>query len=210
MAATARTRVLVAEDFPLMREALLATLESDPGIDVVGSAADGVEALDRAREQRPDVLVLDLRMPRMTGVMVLRCLTSDLPGVRGLVVTGFDDGADLAGAVAAGAAGVLTKRATAEELLDAVAAVHRGERVICPSIASLLDPPESAWARFSPSELSVLRLVAAGETDGEISSALGVSPRTVQNRLTSIRAKTGVERRPELARWAGEHVGRPA
>jgi two-component system response regulator DesR len=143
-------------------------------------------------------------MPRMTGTMVLHHLAAELPDVRALVVTGYEDPPAIADALAAGAAGVLTKRATADELLEAVAAVHRGERVVSPSLAP--SGPPAADTRFTSSELQVLCLVAQGATDLAISDLLGVSPRTVQNNLTRIRHKTGVERRTELARWAGEHL----
>jgi two-component system, NarL family, response regulator len=198
-------RVLVADDFPLMREAFAATLAADPSLDVVATAADGAEALHLTRERRPDVAVLDLRMPRMTGAMVLACLSAELPEVRVLVVTGYDDAASLAQALEAGAAGVLTKRATGQELRDAVAAVHRGERVACASLPAPAGGGQPTL-RLTASELDVLRMVADGRTDGQIASALHLSPRTVQYRVSRLRAKTGVARRTELACWAGEHL----
>jgi two-component system, NarL family, response regulator DevR len=203
------TRVLVADDFPLMLEAFAATLAADPAVEVVATAIDGVDALEKAREQRPDVVVLDLRMPRMTGTTVLRCLANELPETRGLVVTGYDDPDAVAEALDAGAAGVLTKRATGDELRGAIQDVRRGERVLSPSLAPTAPAVgrEGPAARFSACELEVLCLIAGGATDGAVSTALGLSPRTVQNRLTRIRQKTGVERRTELARWAGEHLG---
>jgi len=207
--AAATPRVVIADDFPLMREAFASSLAAEGDVEVVGTAADGVEALERTREARPDVLVLDLRMPRMSGEMVLECLRTAAPSTRVLVVTGYDDRDAIAGAAAAGAAGILTKRATRRELVDAVLAVHRGERVLCESlVAHVAEPRPDAEvrARFTDSELEVLCLVADGETDLQISRTLGVSPRTVQNHLGRIREKTGVARRTELARWAGEHL----
>ena len=198
-------RVLVADDFPLVREAFAATLAADPALEVVASAADGAEALHLTRELRPDVAVLDLRMPRMTGAMVTACLTAELPEVRVLVVTGFDDPATLAQAVAVGAAGVVTKRVTGPELREAVAAVHRGERVSCASLPEHVGEGVPTL-RLTSSELDVLRLVADGRTDDQIATALHLSPRTVQYRLARLREKTGVARRTELACWAGEHL----
>ena len=197
--------MLVADDFPLMRDAFAAALAADPSFRVVAMAEDGVEALRLARERRPDVAVLDLRMPRMTGAMVLACLTEELPEVRVLVVTGYDDPSSLAQAVAAGAAGVLTKRASGQELREAVAAVHRGQPVSCASLPAHVDEGARGES-FTASELDVLRMVADGCTDGQIAAALHLSPRTVQYRLTRLREKTGAARRTELACWAGEHL----
>jgi DNA-binding NarL/FixJ family response regulator len=207
-------RVLVVDDFPLVRDAMAASL-TRAGIDVVGTAADGEEALDLARRLRPDVIVLDLMMPRMTGLMALTYLHAELPGVRVLLLTARDEPATIVDAVAAGAAGFLTKRATGEEVAAAVRAVHRGESVICPSMAGHLlaglrgrtrDPWSGTTSSLSRDELEVLRLVAEGRTDLQISHALFISPRTVQSQLTRIRQKTGVRRRAELSRWAAEHL----
>jgi DNA-binding NarL/FixJ family response regulator len=209
---TAMTRVLVVDDFPLVRDALAASLKR-AGIDVVGTAGDGEEALDLARRLCPDVIVLDLMMPRMTGLMALTHLSAELPQVRVLLLTARDEPEVIIDAVSAGAAGFLTKRASGAELATAVRAIHEGESVICPTMAGHLmaglrggAPATGTAAALNRDELDVLRLVADGQTDVQISRALYISPRTVQSHLSKIRRKTGVQRRAQLSRWAAEHL----
>ncbi len=207
-------RVVVADDFPLVREGLVRALERDPGIEVVGQADNGREALELAHAHAPDVMVLDLRMPEMGGIAVLERIREELPAIRVLIMTASEKAESLLDAVSAGAAGYLSKRATAEELRQAVITAHGGGSVITPALASHLLREFSHNARgegsslrpaLGPRELDVLRLVAQGHTDTEIGKALYVSPRTVQNHLTRIREKTGLRRRSELTRWAVEH-----
>ena len=207
-------RVLVVDDFPLVREATAASL-ARAGLDVVGTAGDGEEALDQARRLRPDVIVLDLMMPRMTGLIALTYLHVELPDVRVLLLTAREEPGAIIDAVAAGAAGFLTKRASGSEVAAAVRAIHRGEPVICPSMAGHLmaglrertdAPRPTTTSALNRDELEVLRLVADGRTDIEISEALFISPRTVQSQLARIRRKTGVQRRAQLSRWAAEHL----
>jgi len=208
-------RVLVADDFPLVREGLTAALRKDEDIEVVGVAADGVEALEKARTLRPDVVLLDLRMPRMSGLVVLTHLATDMPSVRVLAVSASVDARSVLDALAAGADGYLTKHIDAAELRVAVRAVFRGEPVIAPGLARHLledlrersgGPAPASVTGLTRAELNVLRLVAEGQTDRQISDALYMSPRTVQSNLGRIRTKVGVRRRTELARWATEHL----
>ena len=210
-----RIRTLVVEDFPLMRDAFAAALARDPGIEVVGTAADGREGLERARELQPDVVLVDLHMPELGGMMLLERLRTELPQVRALVVTASEKSEPLLDAVAAGAAGYLTKRASAEELRQAVLTVHGGGSVIAPQLAPhLLNAYSRAASGESPtlrskltaSEHEVLRLVAQGLTDRQIAERVHVSPRTVQNHLASVKRKTNTRRRSELARWAVLHA----
>ncbi len=209
-------KVLVADDFPLVREGMGCALSRDPDITVVGFAGDGPTALEQARELRPDVVVLDLGMPGMSGLVVLTQITADLPEARVLVVS--DDTCDprAVHAVAAGATGLVSKAVTAEELLDAVHAVYRGEPVLGHDLlAELLTGVRRALAdgrsQMTPraltvNELEVLRLVAEGRTDAQISESLYISSRMVQSHLSRIRTKIGVRRRAQLARWATEHA----
>jgi DNA-binding NarL/FixJ family response regulator len=207
-------RVLVADDFPLMRQAVVAALESDPGIHVVGEAADGEEALTRARETHPDVLLLDLYMPGLSGLGVLSQIREEMPDVRVLVMTASEKHESLVQAVGAGAAGYITKRSTVPQLRDAVTTVHGGGAAVSPALTAHLlrafssgtgGVPRSR-ALLGQRELEVLRLVAEGMTDDEISRRLFISPRTVQAHLARVRDKTGVRRRSQLARWATEHA----
>jgi DNA-binding NarL/FixJ family response regulator len=210
-----KIRVLVAEDHPLVREGIIRALEHDPGLEVVGEADNGLTAMELARQLKPDVIVLDLRMPQLGGAVVLERLRTELPGIRALVMTANESPESLLDAVAAGAAGYLSKRTTGEELRQAVITIHGGGSVITPELARHLLREFSGTARGEGSsvrpllaarEMEILRLVADGLTDNEIGKQLYISPRTVQNHLTHIREKTGVRRRSELARWAVEHA----
>ena len=210
-----RIRVLLIDDFPLVREGMAAALARDPGIDVVGHAENGAAGLALARELRPDVVLLDLHMPEMGGMVVLERLRRELPQTRALVMTASEKAETLLAAVSAGAAGYITKRSSRQELCDAVITVHGGGSVIAPSLAGhLLRQYQKASkgdtadlrSQLSGRELEVLRLVAQGLTDKQIAREIYVSPRTVQNHLASIRGKTGLRRRSELTRWAVVHA----
>ena len=209
-----KIRVVVADDFPLVREGVVRALNQDPGIVVVAQAENGQEALDVAQELHPDVMILDLRMPDLGGLAVLDKLRSTQPDIRVIVMTASEQASTLLDAIAAGAAGYLSKRSTGEELRQAVITAHAGGSVITPSLASHLLKEFSSSARGEQSpvrplqgrELDVLRLVVQGKTDNEIGRELFISPRTVQNHLTRIREKTGLRRRSELTRWAVEHA----
>jgi two-component system NarL family response regulator len=208
-------RVLVADDFPLVRDALATALSRHPEIEIAGVASDGIETLEQAHALRPDVVVLDLRMPRMSGLVALTRLSAELPTLRVLLLTACEEPEIVIDAVSAGAAGFVTKRITGTELADAVCAVHRGDPVVDASLTAHLVAGlrRDAGARaggstgnLTTNELNVLRLVADGRTDNQISQTLYISPRTVQSHLSRIRAKTGVQRRTQLARWATEHL----
>jgi two-component system NarL family response regulator len=209
-----KIRVVVADDFPLVREGVVRALNQDPGIEVVAQAENGQEALDVAGELHPDVMILDLRMPDLGGLAVLDKLRNTQPDIRVIVMTASEQASTLLDAIAAGAAGYLSKRSTGEELRQAVITAHGGGSVITPSLASHLLKEFSSSARGEQSavrplqgrELDVLRLVVQGKTDNEIGQELFISPRTVQNHLTRIREKTGLRRRSELTRWAVEHA----
>src|SRR5256885_12690879 len=181
-------RVVVADDFPLIRAGLLDALSTRPEIEVVGEAHDGIEAIEQARRLRPDVLLLDLAMPRLGGLEALAVLREELPEVRVLVVTASEKRDKLVQAVSAGAAGYLTKRSSVTELCEAVANVHARHGAISPSltihlVGGLSDDRGPAGGLLTPRELEVLRLAADGSTDGEISAQLSISPRTVQAHL---------------------------
>lgn len=209
-----KIRVVVADDFPLVREGVVRALNSDPAIEVIAQAENGRDALKLAEELEPDVMILDLRMPDLGGLAVLDKLRTSRPQIRIIVMTASEQASTLLDAIAAGAAGYLSKRSTGEELRQAVITAHGGGSVITPSLASHLLKEFSSSARGEQSpvrplqgrELDVLRLVVQGKTDNEIGKELFISPRTVQNHLTRIREKTGLRRRSELTRWAVEHA----
>jgi len=207
-------RVVVADDFPLVREGVVRAINHDPGLEVVGQATTGREAIALAEKLHPDVMILDLRMPDLGGLEVLDKLRNTQPQIRVIVMTASEQASTLLDAIAAGAAGYLSKRTTGEELRQAVITAHGGGSVITPALASHLLKEFSSSARGEQSyvrplqgrELDVLRLVVQGKTDNEIGKELFISPRTVQNHLTRIREKTGLRRRSELTRWAVEHA----
>jgi DNA-binding NarL/FixJ family response regulator len=209
-------RVLLVDDFPLVREGIAQALGTDPAIEIVGQAGSGAEGVERALALRPDVVLLDMRMPDSSGLAVLQRLTAELPDTKVLVMTASEKTDTLLQAVSAGAAGYLTKRATQRELVDAVITVHAGGSVVAPQLAAELLRDYARISRgkgiigrplLTPREREVLNLVSEGLTDREIATQLYVSPRTVQNQLGRIREKTGRGRRSELARWAVEHLG---
>src|SRR3954469_8726346 len=208
-------RVLVADDFPMVRDALSSALDRHPHMEVAGTAADGLEAVEQAHALQPDVIVMDLRTPGMSGLMALTRLTTELPHIRVLLLTACDEPDAVIDAVSAGAAGFVTKRIGSAELAEAVCAVHRGEPVVDPALTAHLvrglRREENGHnglgaGRLTGSELNVLRLVADGATDKQISKSLYISPRTVQSHLAQIRTKVGLRRRVELTRWAAEHL----
>jgi DNA-binding NarL/FixJ family response regulator len=208
-------RVLLVEDFPLVREGVAAALERDPAITVVGQAGDGREGLEMAHALRPDIVLLDLHMPELGGMMLLERLRAEMPETRTIVITATEKGEPLLDAVAAGASGYITKRSSGEELRQAVLTVQGGGSVIAPALAGHLlraysrastgESPE-VRSKLTATEHEVLRLVAQGLTDKQIAERIYVSPRTVQNHLARIRDKTDLRRRSELARWAVLHA----
>jgi DNA-binding NarL/FixJ family response regulator len=204
-------RVLVADDFPLVREALAEVLGRDPDIEIVGTAADGDAVLNEARALRPDLVVLDLCMPGMSGMTALCRLVADIPDARVLILTATADPELVVDAASSGAAGYLEKRASSEELVAAVKAIHRGEAAFPPALLAHLvtglrrEAARTGATCLTETERDLLRLVSEGRSDTEISRVMFISPRTVQSHLTHIRAKVGIRRRVELARWAVEH-----
>jgi DNA-binding NarL/FixJ family response regulator len=207
-----RIRVVVAEDHPLVRAGVVGALAHDPGIEVVGAARDGIMAMELAHELKPDVMILDLSMPGLGGIGVLDRLRAELPDIRALAMTADASPESLHNAVGAGAAGYLSKLTTGEQLRQAVITTHGGGSVISPELAGHLlrefsrDGGIAARPLLSARELQIVRLVADGLTDNEIGTQLYLSPRTVQNHLTSTRQKIGLRRRAEIVRWAVEHA----
>lgn len=205
---------MIIDDFPLVREGYVSALSLDPDIEVVAEAQDGKEGLASALEHQPDVAIVDLYMPENGGIPLIEKLREQLPETRVLVVSASERSESVLDAIAAGAAGYVSKRAGQEELRQAVITVHGGGGAISPDLATHVLRGYSGAARgeapakslLTSREQEVLRLVADGMTDREIGAELNLSPRTVQNHLASVRARTGLRRRSELVKWAIRHA----
>jgi DNA-binding NarL/FixJ family response regulator len=210
-------RVLLADDQRVVREGLGTLLGLLDGIELVGTAADGAEAVELARRHDPDVVLMDLRMPRVDGIEAIRRLAALGDRPRAIALTTYADDASVLGALRAGARGYLTKDAGAEQIRAAVEAVARGEAALDPSVqhhvvAALAgDEPAAAGPagrlpdELTPREAEVLALIAAGRTNGEIAEALVVSAATVKSHVNHIFAKTGVRDRAQAVVYAYEN-----
>jgi DNA-binding NarL/FixJ family response regulator len=202
-------RVLVADDHRIVREGLVRLLVEDGACTVVAEAADGIEAVEKAIATHPDVVVLDLAMPRLSGLEAVRRLRHELPRTRVLVLTVHDEEEYVVPVVAAGASGYLLKDAAASELLAAVRALHQGLGYLGPqaarAIAEGVRSPAAAadpYGTLTPREREVFHLVAEGKTIKEIAKSLGVRPKTAENHRSRLLAKLDLRNAAELVRYA--------
>jgi two-component system NarL family response regulator len=189
-------RVLVAEDNALMRLGIVTMLRTQPDIDVVGEAPDGARAIALARQLRPDVLLLDLKMPTLDGVQVIANLCGASPEARILVLTHYDAEEDIFRAVRAGARGYLTKDAQGEQIVEAIRTVHAGGRYLPAEIAGRL-AERMSQPSLSPRELQVLEHVARGLTNREIARELSLTEKTAGAYVGNVLAKLGASTRTE-------------
>ena len=203
-------RLVIAEDHQIVREGLRLFLDAQPDMEVVAEAANGRQALEAVQQYHPDVLLLDLLMPEMDGLAVLRALPQVAPETSVLVLTSASEDRLVLPAVRAGATGYVLKTVSSAELAEAVCKVARGEPVLHPEITRMLmrevrrGPGAVAGEKLTQRELEVLSLLAHRLTNKEIAAELGVSETTVKTHVRNILQKLGVRTRAEAARYAQE------
>jgi DNA-binding NarL/FixJ family response regulator len=211
----ARIRVLVVDDYDLFRTGLASLLSAEPEIEVVAQASNGTAGIRLAKELQPDVILMDLRMPDVTGFEATRAIAQDRPGARIVVFTVLSDDDDVEAAVQAGACGFLAKDMPVEEVAAAIRAAATGAAWLSPRAAEVVlgrvrraeeDPShDQALEDLSARELEVLQLIARGMENAEIAGALNISPRTAKNHVSSILTKLGVPSRIQAAIYAVRH-----
>ena len=202
-------KILLADDHPVVREGLFAMLSREHDFEVVGEAKDGVEAVNKANELNPDVVLMDLRMPEMDGVEAMRQIRSTMPNVKFIILTTYSDDDYIFSGIEAGARAYLLKDAPRDELFKAIRAVHMGESLIQPVVASKLLDRFTELSRRTPSgeelsgrELEILQLMAKGAANKEISAQLNISQSTVKTHIANIFQKLGVNDRTEAVTQA--------
>jgi two-component system response regulator NreC len=201
-----RTRVLIADDHALVRSGLRALLEAQPGIQVVGEAEDGAAALERCRNLKPDIVIMDLAMPGRGGINATEDIRRECPGTKVVVLTMHDDEAYVRLARLAGAGGFVLKKALATELIRAIQAVRVGQTYFP---ATTFSPVPKAGVApldlITDREREVLTLIALGHTTVAIGDKLHISEKTVETHRAHIIAKLGLRTRADLVRFALEH-----
>ena len=191
-------RVLVIEDHPVVRQGLVALLANAPGIEVVGSAADGLEGMHVFRSVRPDVTLIDLKMPRLGGVEAIQRMRQEWPDARFIVLTTFDGDEDIYRSMQAGAKAYLLKGMEVEELLAAIRTVHAGRASVPSSIAEKLAQRVGSQD-LTTREVEVLERIVAGRANKEIANDLNISEATVKSHVNSLLGKLGVNDRTHAA-----------
>jgi len=198
-------RVLIVDDHSVVREGLRAFLQLQDGLEVVGEAADGEEAIEATSRLRPDVILMDLVMPRLGGVAAMRRLREEVPEARVIVLTSFLDDDKLLPALRAGAAGYLLKNTEPQELARAVRAAHAGEALLDPVVAARLvetlaaEDGQEPLDRLTPREREVLVLIGLGFSNKRIANELDLSEKTVKTHVGHVLAKLGVTDRTQAA-----------
>jgi DNA-binding NarL/FixJ family response regulator len=205
-----KTRILVADDFPIVRSGLRKVLNATPDLEVVAEAEDGAEAVEKALKEDIHLVILDVSMPRMTGIQAAAELHKRKPEIRVLILSMHDNEQFLFEALKAGASGYVLKSGADRDIVDAVRAAMRGESFLYPGAVStlvrdFLDRPgddERAFDPLTPRELEILKLIAEAHTSKEIAEMLFISVKTVERHRANILEKLGMRDRVELTRYA--------
>jgi DNA-binding NarL/FixJ family response regulator len=212
-------RVFLVDDHEVVRRGVRDLLDAEPDVEVVGEASSARQALDRGPALRPDVAVLDVRLPDGDGISVCRDLRSAMPELACLMLTSFDDDDALLDAIMAGASGYVLKQIKGSDLVSAVRTVASGQSMLDPATTARLmgslrggaaqEPQDDGLSALSPREREILELVGEGLTNRQIGERLYLSEKTVKNNVSRLLAKLGVERRVQAAVIATHGTGRP-
>jgi NarL family two-component system response regulator LiaR len=208
MSESDRVRIVIADDHPVVRQGLRAFLETQPEVEILGEASDGEEAVRQVERLLPDVVLMDVVMPKLDGIEAIRRIRAISPSTQAIVLTSFADDDKIVAAVRAGAAGYLLKDARPQELTGAIRAVARGEALLAPSVAARLmrelsrPNEDSAASILTSRELDVLRLIASGRSNKEIAIDLVLSEKTVKTHVSNILAKLHLADRTQAALYA--------
>jgi DNA-binding NarL/FixJ family response regulator len=200
--------ILIADDHGIVRAGLRMLLDRQDGMNVVAEAEDGVDAVEKVLSQKPDIAILDVAMPRMTGLQAARHIREQAPEVQVLLLSMHDDERYLLEALKAGASGYVLKRAADTDLVDAVRAVARGNSFISPHAEGTLlkkvlsDPEGDPTEKLTPREREVVKLIAEAYTNKEIAAILNLAEKTVESHRANVLAKLGMRDRVELVRYA--------
>ena len=206
-----KIRVFQADDHLILREGIRSLLEKVPDIEIVGEAGDGIEAVAKVGTLVPDVVLMDIAMPRLSGLEATRQIKEKNPQIKVLVLTMYETDQYISQMLQSGASGYVVKTAAASELVSAVRAVHRGDVYLYPAIAQLLVTDylekvkageENSHNRLTSREKEILKLIAEGKKNKDIASLLGIRSRTVQAHRTNLMDKLGAHDRTELVKYA--------
>lgn len=210
-----KIRVLLVDDHTLFRSGIKSLLQRNEDFDVVGEAGDGLEGIKRARSLQPDIVLLDLHMPGVSGLEAVKVMAEEIPEVHVLMLTVSEDAQDLMDALRAGASGYLLKNIETDTLVDAIRRAAQGESIISPQMTAKLIqgvrnqprsvPAEIARDRFSPRERDILECLALGESNKEIARKLDLAESTVKIHVQNIFKKLGMSSRVQVALYAVEH-----
>lgn len=207
MTAARVPRVLIADDQTLFRSGLARLLEEDSRLQVVGEAVDGEDAVEQAAAVAPDVVLMDLKMPKLDGVGATQRITAEHPKIKILILTTFDADTFVLQALRAGARGYVLKSSEPEAIVASIMAVMAGERVMASVVANrvldmLTAPPKESYDGLTAREVEIVKLLALGRTNGQIGRQLGISDKTVRNHVSHIYEKLDIYDRSQAVLWA--------